>query len=189
MKFPEAPTCHDIEPVFRGKDLDLHWRDPRKDENFRTCNYCGSIHPEDFINALRNGATCELADFKYGWPHKVYLEIPNTENPDELVEMGGSTRGFDEPCPNCCGPDGKARPDLLVAETKACPCHGCLRKTEFTPLMGTRKTFHAKWYNDHIKDEGYDDEAFQLLVNAIRTRLKIDFVLEKDTGLLKYRRI
>ena len=44
----------------------------------RHCMYCGSMHPEDLANALRAGATLSWADFKYGWPHKVYVRgIPN----------------------------------------------------------------------------------------------------------------
>ena len=72
---------------------------------FRTCGYCGSIYPEDLFNALsrprRLGPcaarvepddlpgrrfirhTCRVslggADWKYGWPHKFYVE--GIENP------------------------------------------------------------------------------------------------------------
>lgn len=44
----------------------------------KSCQYCGSMHPTDLANALRNGATLSWADFKYGWPHKAYVDdIPN----------------------------------------------------------------------------------------------------------------
>jgi len=44
----------------------------------RGCAYCGSMHPTDAANAIRNGAIVEWADRKYSWPHKIYLtNVPN----------------------------------------------------------------------------------------------------------------
>jgi hypothetical protein len=44
----------------------------------RHCSYCGSMHPTDLVAAIRLGAHMHWADFKYGWPHKAYVEnIPN----------------------------------------------------------------------------------------------------------------
>ncbi len=44
----------------------------------RGCGYCGSMHPADLADALRNGARLDPADRKYGWPHKFYVEnVPN----------------------------------------------------------------------------------------------------------------
>lgn len=44
----------------------------------RGCDYCGSMHPADLAAAIRAGATGEFADWKYGWPHKMYFDgIPN----------------------------------------------------------------------------------------------------------------
>lgn len=49
--------------------------DPRP---LMTCGYCGSMHPGDLAEAIKAGARLDWADFKYGWPHKVYVEgIPN----------------------------------------------------------------------------------------------------------------
>lgn len=46
--------------------------------SLRSCQFCGSMHPEDLAAAIRAGATVEWADFKYGWPHKVYVyKVPN----------------------------------------------------------------------------------------------------------------
>lgn len=43
----------------------------------RTCSFCGSIHPSDLITALSaENADIELADMKYGWPHKWYINSP-----------------------------------------------------------------------------------------------------------------
>ena len=62
-----------------------HWRDAapiHKDGYqgyvYRSCSYCGSIHPDDLLTAVGSGATLHGADWKYGWPHKLYVEdIPN----------------------------------------------------------------------------------------------------------------
>jgi len=43
----------------------------------RACGYCGSMHPADVAEAIRQGASGHWADFKY-WPHKAYFEgVPN----------------------------------------------------------------------------------------------------------------
>jgi hypothetical protein len=47
---------------------------------FRTCGYCGSMHPDDLLGFLvpPRGVLLNEADWKYGWPHKFYVEgIPN----------------------------------------------------------------------------------------------------------------
>lgn len=40
------------------------------------CEYCGSLHPREVVALLKAGAGIHLADLKYGWPHKCYLENP-----------------------------------------------------------------------------------------------------------------
>lgn len=45
-----------------------------RDNGFRHCKYCGSIHPEDLYNLLIEGkVTLGGSDWKYGWPHKFYV--------------------------------------------------------------------------------------------------------------------
>jgi hypothetical protein len=49
----------------------------------RHCQWDGSIHPSDFVRLLQEPYTdVEVADWKYGWPHKVYLTTPNP-NPEK----------------------------------------------------------------------------------------------------------
>lgn len=79
------------------------WRKPRRGDHFRTCSYCGSIHPEDLAAEIVPQGKCSgcdatgweahfrlhaepehhydpggpyasWADRKYGWPHKFYVE-------------------------------------------------------------------------------------------------------------------
>jgi hypothetical protein len=61
-----------------------------KTGRLRACNYCGSMHPTDLADALRAGATLSWADFKYGWPHKAYIEgVPNPHV--HLLEVRSTT--------------------------------------------------------------------------------------------------
>lgn len=47
----------------------------RNGEDFRRCSYCGSINPDDLITlANQKDLHFEVADWKYGWPHKVYVD-------------------------------------------------------------------------------------------------------------------
>lgn len=55
---------------------------------FRQCSYCGSMHPEDFFNALKNGARPDMADWKYGWPHKFYVNGIVNPLAGQVVEVG-----------------------------------------------------------------------------------------------------
>lgn len=50
----------------------------RKEEPdlYRTCSYCGSLHVETVLQAMvRRGTEYSGADWKYGWPHKFYIDI------------------------------------------------------------------------------------------------------------------
>ena len=97
MRFPARPTTHDH--IKGGPFLipDIVWRPPRKDDErgvydlFRTCSYCGSVHPEDLLKQIQGGATLHRTDFKYGWPHKFYVKgVPNGFQEDRLVVTGKS---------------------------------------------------------------------------------------------------
>lgn len=47
-------------------------------DSVRTCNWCGSVHPEDLAAWIRAGLKLEMADMKYGWPHKFYAVAGTT---------------------------------------------------------------------------------------------------------------
>lgn len=153
MKFPEKPTCHQIDSVFRVSELEAKWREPREYDGgpykqaFRTCYYCGGIHPEDLLNFLKAGASPHGSDWKYGWPHKFYIDgIPNPIA-GEQVKVG--SRGND-------------------------------------PIMGAApQHVFAKWYNEHLQDAGFDDEAFAALTEALKAS-GIEFSRDPD-GRIKYR--
>jgi hypothetical protein len=75
LTWPEKPTCHSIDPVFVIADH-MEWRPPARGEPFRRCSYCGSMHPEDVLRVLSiEGTKLGGSDWKYGWPHKFYIDI------------------------------------------------------------------------------------------------------------------
>lgn len=58
---------------------------------YRTCSYCGSIHPEDLLTCLESNPDVKLetADWKYGWPHKWYMHRVPNHQAGKVVELGG----------------------------------------------------------------------------------------------------
>lgn len=154
MIFPEKPTCHDRARRFGPEPV--VWRAPRVDkeygirEPFRRCSYCGSIHPEDLIRLLGEGAELHGADWKYGWPHKFYIEgIPNKTT--ELVAKVGSTH----------------------------------KNGVETPTLGKpSRDCHVKWYNEHIADAGFDNEARSALLSVLESS---GIVFSMKDGELLYR--
>lgn len=95
MRFPDASTCHGTTYEWRAAQarsmatpgvLEIR-------QAHRSCAYCGSMHPEDFLAAVSAGARLELADMKYGRPHKVY--VTGFPHPDEglPVQTGTTSRG------------------------------------------------------------------------------------------------
>lgn len=153
MLWPVIPTCHANEPQFR--EYAPCWREaqperPPHGQTFRTCFYCGSMHPEDLVAALEAGAKLGGSDWKYGWPHKFYVEVPNPLA-GQIVQVGSRTE-----------------------------------KGVTTPIMGEASTTtHAKWYNQHIEDVGYDTEALTKLLAALKEHSKIEFIFGDD-GRLGY---
>ena len=118
MKFPEVPTCHgEAWP----RPVQPRW-ETRAPETFRRCSYCGSIHPEDLIRLVGEGCQIHGSDWKYGWPHKFYVEGAHG--------AGGA----------------------------------------------------GKWYNQHITDEGFDDEARGALLGILESS-GITFKIEADGRL------
>lgn len=108
-------------------------------EPFRRCSYCGSIHPEDLIRLLGEGAELHGADWKYGWPHKFYVEgIPN-KTTEVVAKVGSTTKVI----------DGVA----TTVNTLGPPPRECF----------------VKWYNEHIQDEGFDDEARSALFSVLES--------------------
>lgn len=215
MRWPIATTCHGTSarhlspPAWRAPDVQP-LRPPTKEDRlpdcmdypFRTCGYCGSIHPEDLYNALsgpgaelvdcvrcggtgtrggRIGALAEaigeslpcfhcdgkkqhvrvrldMADWKYGFPHKFYVDGIPSGLVGHRVPRGGRY-WTDE--------NGVARQEAHWHDVKP------------------GESAHAKWYNEHFQDEGFDDEAFRALAVEIWRRSKVAFRRDPD-GRVKW---
>lgn len=46
----------------------------QRDDGLLHCSYCGSLHPSALIPLIQKRAKFELADMKYGFPHKYYIQ-------------------------------------------------------------------------------------------------------------------
>ncbi len=98
MIWPERPTVHDKDPydvldaIVNGPSKTA-WGPPKPlvephGMPFRRCTFCGGIHPEDLLRFLEMGADMGGSDWKYGFPHKFYVEgIPNPRSGD-TVQIG-----------------------------------------------------------------------------------------------------
>lgn len=95
MRWPDQHSCHEGTPspfthlakgIWRAPEVSAKGCIARPDDYgpyiypFRTCDYCGSLNPEDLFNLTQahpDLITMEVADWK-GWPHKLYVSgIPN----------------------------------------------------------------------------------------------------------------
>jgi hypothetical protein len=179
MKWPTEVTCHG-KSIMSFTDGAMVWR-PAEPEGrttqdwdqehnrwvdashglpgpygypFRSCGYDGSMHPEDLYNFMLKGATAHGADWKYGWPHKFYIDnIPNPLAGKDVCM--GTTSGVDV--------DGHAYSNPLLGK-------------------GPEHT-HAKFYNEHI-DEITDSEAFTLFTDLLWKQTGIMFYRDGEGKLM-----
>lgn len=147
-------SAENIDPVHGGEAErwgGWSWRDPSHGEHYRTCSYCGSIHPEDL--AAESDWRAEWADRKYGWPHKFYIAVAN-RHPEQrfLTASTNATRPPD--LPNAEWIRGSDIPGDVNTEG-----HGDL--SELWVQLGTRATHHAKFYTAHLADPNVGQEALE----------------------------
>lgn len=155
VKWPERPTCHGDAPRFASSLIG--WREPRiensphgyaHDQPYRSCSYCGSIHPEDLLRHLNAGARLGGSDWKYGWPHKFYVE------------------GI---------PTGLAIGSEYVYGSSSELVNGKRVETFIKGIVTPNKSVHAKWYNEHLHD--LSPESFVLVAAALEKHAHIRFQL------------
>lgn len=162
----------------------MQWRTAREDGPFRTCGYCGSMHPEDFASAeVASSGRLELADQKYGWPHKAYIDVANPE-PDRLYCIGSATVADDT-----YKPWADLTPEERAAVESAGHADGdpaAADRFGRIPgyLIGTRSSLHAKFYTVHLLEPGLDPEV------ADRCFARIGLVIEPGDkpGSVRWRR-
>jgi hypothetical protein len=109
------------------------------------------MHPEDLVNYLNAGAELESADWKYGWPHKFYINGIQNPKAGEIIKVGSHNRS--------------GLTSFVMGQAPA--------------------TVHAKWYSQHLADDGFDNEAQVVLQNSMMVS-GIEFVVS-DAGKVGYR--
>jgi|ERR1700687_324385 len=129
-------------------------------DGFRHCSYCGSLHPEDLIAALKAGATMHGSDWKYGWPHKFYVTVPN-HIAGKVVEMGG-----------------ESGPNITEDTPGAVKRDGYWHKPFMEPAPATCQ---SKFYNTHLGD--CSDEVLAELVPLLKARTGIEFNRDPEKGI------
>jgi len=174
MKWADKPTAHHTHSVFKLPSEEVVWRPPTDEIGqdgyprifpWRTCSYCGSIHPEDLVELAKTIPFCdtfesyefktgkphmELADMKYGFPHKIYVDTQITLKPDVEFKHGSRTENGVQ-----------------------------------IPLMGKGYKPFIKFYTVHTNDEGIDDEAFAAIAKVMHDHAGV--ILERDDKGVKWR--
>ena len=140
----------------RSPEEDKSWGGMRSAREWWSCEYCGSMHPRELAAALRLGASVHWADFKYGWPHKLYVEhAPNryeghgeirsgvtycARPPKDEIEAGKWERyqsGFDQ---------NTGEPTFSY-------------RTPLPPPTPSAATTWGKFYTLHLQDASPEDRA------------------------------
>lgn len=130
---------------------------------WRECSYCGSMHPLDFValherlrftpwhvaHANRKGPPnpigeptidvpyCEMADLKYGFPHKIYVTTLETVHPDRDFVVGTMTEWKDG--------------ERVTTITNRSKGH----------------SLHGKFYTQHFLEERVSDDVFETVARAV----------------------
>lgn len=174
-------TCHHVDDVFAPHLREMSWRAGRNNESYggvepwRTCSYCGSMHPLDLLGFMLRGEISNLgdADWKYGWPHKFYLDVPNP-HAGKLASSGsfGGGAGYtleqmQREYPGYINWRGSAHEGW---------------KADVTPTPAPA-SMHGKFYSVHLKD--LSEEEFGALQVALAARSGISF--ERQGEKLLYR--
>lgn len=137
-----------FKPPFDGS---AHWREDG------TCSYCGSASPEAFFAAVEAGYEVTPTDKSY----KVYIDLPETLDPEELV-VCGSSNGLERP-------GDKWVPASEVDEATFLRSNWTPRKDGWLLLEKRGATKHGKFYFQHLDEAGMN--RFIELYNAKKIKL------------------
>lgn len=70
-----------------GHRIDAHGY---QSDPYLHCSYCGSLTVDDALAVFSAaGVRWSASDYKYGWPHKFYLDVPHASF---MARIGSSTR-------------------------------------------------------------------------------------------------
>lgn len=168
----------------RYPDLVREWRAPRYGDFFRTCWFCGCIHPEDLVSI--SGWRSDWADRKYGYPHKFYVSGIVNPEPQRLFVIGSTNQRDDPNVGNRGNLIWRAVDELSHAFREVAIAEGYLKedgspRSEHTRWLGfgERKELHAKFYTEHYKDTDIDPAV----LDAIMERSGLWINWESDGGV------
>lgn len=113
----------------------------------RTCSYCGSAHPEDFLNAVADGFQVTPTDKNY----KAYVDLPN-RNPGAKRVMGASSG---DPRPSDKWVAASTLTDEQLVEMGWSPNSGSHRYSWFL-IDEVGATRNAKFYFQHLSQAQRD---------------------------------
>lgn len=146
------------------------WRDAtppdvdkgRNTGHLRGCSWCGSMHPSDLAAAIQAGAGGHWADFKYGWPHKWYVErVPNPHA--GLLEVRGWSNSPTEAFKR------EVREPRFDQRTGERVADYVTYTEEPTPAGPTT---HGKFYTEHLQDA--TDEEREIIERAMGLRFTFE---------------
>jgi hypothetical protein len=173
------------------------WRKPRRGDYFRTCSFCGCIHPEDLAPEIAPPGPCRIcgqvgweacfrsrpehpydpgsayaswADRKYGWPHKFYVEGLRPRDPS-LLHCTGHGSGGDGSAPDHGG--WVAAKDLTRAQKRIIKAGGMSAGGHFDGWyqFAARTSLHAKFYTVHLADPAIGQDVKDAIQRASGLRL------------------
>ncbi len=143
---------------------------------FRQCSHCGSIHPADLLQYLKQGARIHWADFKYGWPHKIYVDgipSPRAGHPHKQYTYCGRLSPDDDPAEWEQYETGKFDSNTGKPELSYCKLTGIYPNPAETP---------TKFYSIHLKDA--DDATFTELAEFIAKRTGVRFKKDAEGKIM-----
>lgn len=131
------------------------WRDPFRGEHFKRCSWCGSMNPEELI--FEKNARIGWADYKYGWPHKFYIDVLNRD-PERPFCVGSASRGSS----TAIDQGYIAWEDLTDAQRQTVIDSGMGRENDEytmsrTYKFGPKRHHFGKFYTVHLKDPAISD--------------------------------
>lgn len=159
-------NCGIVPAEIHGEEF--YWRCPSRGEHFSRCGWCGSMCPEELVEYRRSGGIAHVdrsVDRKYGYPHKIYVDIKNSE-PDTLFCIGGKSEAKEGPyAPGgekyiAPGPEYIRWEDLTSDQMEIVVRDGWgpedgERHLDYV-YFGKKATFRAKFYSIHLADPKLD---------------------------------
>jgi hypothetical protein len=148
------------------------WNEPRRGDHFRTCSFCGSIHPEDLAAELGSGVTVDWADWKYGWPHKLYANGIRPRDPGMLHVFSRATRSRPD---RGAASDWIADGDLTDEQRAVIAAdHQQPRDDEDRDcwwMFRPKTELHAKFYTVHLGDPAIGQDVKDAVQRASGLKL------------------